>query len=63
MNGLDMLEYSGDGYSRVVNGAKWTVASLNYAARFDERNIAELERHIYLDLFFLKSSVLIITNI
>lgn len=53
MNGLDVLEYSGDGYSRVVNSAKWTVASLNYASRFDERNIVELERHNLTDETFV----------
>jgi len=52
-NELDVLEYAGDGYSRVVNGAKWTVAALNYAARFDERNITELERHNLTDETFV----------
>ena len=52
-NELDILEYSGDGYSRVVNGAKWTVAALNYASRFDVRNIAELERHNLTDETFV----------
>ena len=53
MNGLDVLEYSGDGYSRVVSGAKWTVAALNYAERFDERNIVDLERHNLTDETFV----------
>ena len=53
MNGLNILEYSGDGYSRVVSGAKWTVASLNYADRFDESNIVELERHNLTDETFV----------
>ena len=53
MNGLDILEYSGDGYSRVVSGAKWTVAALNYADRFDERNITDLERHNQTDETFV----------
>ncbi|MBR3223045.1 MAG: MBL fold metallo-hydrolase [Kiritimatiellae bacterium] len=52
-NELDVLEYAGDGYSRVVSGAKWTVAALNYAARFDERNITELERHNLTDETFV----------
>ena len=52
-NELDILEYAGDGYSRVVNGAKWTIAALNYAARFDERNITELERHNLTDETFV----------
>lgn len=53
MNGLDIFEYSGDGYSRVVSGSKWTVASLNYASRFDERNIVDLERHNLTDETFV----------
>ena len=53
MNGLDILEYAGDGYSRVVNGAKWTVAALNYAPRFDADNITELERHNLTDETFV----------
>ena len=52
-NELDVLEYAGDGYARVVNGAKWTVAALNYAARFDARNITELERHNLTDETFV----------
>ena len=53
INSLDVLEYDGEGYSRVVNGAKWTVAALNYADRFDERNIADLERHNLTDETFV----------
>ena len=53
MNGLDILEYSGDGYSRVISGAKWTVAALNYADRFDEKNIVDLERHNQTDETFV----------
>ena len=53
MNGLDILEHTGENYSRLVSGAKWTVASLNYAARFDERNIVELERHNLTDETFV----------
>lgn len=53
MNELDILGYSGDGYSRVVSGARWTVAALNYADRFDERNIVDLERHNRTDETFV----------
>ena len=52
-NVLDVLEYDGDGYSRVVSGAKWTVAALNYAERFDERSIVALERHNLTDETFV----------
>lgn len=53
MKGLDILEYRGAGYSRLLSGAKWTVAALNYAERFDEKNIVELERHILTDESFV----------
>lgn len=45
MDGLDILEHRGTEYKRLVNNAKWTIASLNWAPRFDETNIVELERH------------------
>jgi len=53
MNGFDILEYSGEGYLRLVNNAKWTLASLNWAPRFDERNFVELERHNLTDETFV----------
>ena len=53
MNGLDIIEYGGDGYKRLVNGAKWTLATLNYAERFDETNFAQLERHNQTDETFV----------
>ncbi len=53
VDGLDILEHSGDGYTRLVSGARWTVAALNYAQRFDEKNIADLERHNQTDEAFV----------
>jgi len=53
MEGLDILSCSGEGYRRVVDGSKWTVAALNYAARFDERNVVCLERHNLTDETFV----------
>lgn len=53
MNGLDILEYNGTEYRRLVKNAKWTIASLNWAPRFDETNIAELERHNLTDETFV----------
>jgi len=53
MEGLDIVEYGGEGYRRLVAGAKWTVATLNYASRFDRRNLCELERHILTDETFV----------
>lgn len=53
MKGLDILEHTGTEYRRLVNNAKWTVASLNWAPRFDEKNLVELERHNLTDEVFV----------
>ena len=53
MEGLDIKEYGGEGYLRLVNNAKWTLATLNYAARFDEANFVEMERHNLTDETFV----------
>ena len=53
MKGLDILEHSGTEYRRLVNNAKWTLASLNWAPRFDESNLCELERHNLTDETFV----------
>ena len=55
MHGLDILETGGEGYRRIVNNAKWTLATLNYAERFDERNLSALERHNATDETFVHS--------
>jgi len=53
MKGLDILEHQGTEYRRLVNNAKWTLASLNWAPRFDADNIVELERHNLTDESFV----------
>ena len=53
MNGVDILEHAGGEYRRLVSNAKWTLASLNYAPRFDEKNIVDLERHNLTDETFV----------
>lgn len=53
MKGLDILEHSGIEYRRLVNNAKWTLASLNWAPRFDESNVCELEKHNLTDETFV----------
>lgn len=53
MEGLDVLEHEGTEYRRLVNNAKWTLASLNWAPRFDEANFVEMERHILTDETFV----------
>ncbi|MBQ7268614.1 MAG: MBL fold metallo-hydrolase [Bacteroidales bacterium] len=53
MNGLDIIDNGGEGYRRLVNNAKWTLATLNWAPRFEEKNIVELERHNLTDETFV----------
>ena len=53
MEGLDVVEYAGEGYKRLVDGPKWTLATLNYAARFDEANFCKVERHLLTDETFV----------
>ena len=50
---MEIFEYDGEGYKRMIDGPKWTVASLNYAARFDEANFEKLERHLLTDETFV----------
>ena len=53
MKGLDILEHCGIEYRRLVNNAKWTLASLNWAPRFDESHVCELEKHNLTDETFV----------
>lgn len=53
MNGIDIFEHSGNEYKRLVNNARWTLASLNWAPRFDKANLSELERHNRTDESFV----------
>ncbi len=53
MNGVDILEYDGEGYRRLVNGARWTLAALNHAERFDAGTSVTLERHNATDETFV----------
>lgn len=50
---MEVIEYPGEGYRRMIDGPKWTVASLNYAARFDEANFEKVERHLLTDETFV----------
>lgn len=52
-NSIEVLEYAGDGYSKVMSYGAWRVAIINYAERFDERNLTRLERHLLTDEVFV----------
>lgn len=51
--GIDIVEHVGEGYARVIDGPKWTVAEINHADRFDARRISYLERHNLTDETFV----------
>lgn len=53
MKGLDILEHDALEYRRLVSNSKWTLACLNWAPRFDESSLCELERHILTDETFV----------
>ena len=50
---LEILDYDGEGYRRLVDGPKWTLAVINYAPRFDPANFTRLERHLLTDETFV----------
>lgn len=53
MDGLDIIDNGGEDYIRLVNNAKWTLATLNWAPRFEEKNITDVERHNLTDETFV----------
>lgn len=53
MKGLDIKEYNGKGYFRLINNAKWTLAIINWAPHLEESNFCDMERHILTDEVFV----------
>ena len=51
MEGLDVIDYLGEGYHSAMAFGAWRVAFLNYAKCFDE--IKRLERHMETDEVFM----------
>jgi len=50
---LEILDYTGEGYSTVMRYERWRVAFLNYAPRFDGELIERVERHMLTDEVFV----------
>lgn len=50
---VEVLEYNGEGYKRIKDNGDWTVAVINYAARFDPVNFVRMERHLRTDEVFV----------
>ncbi len=53
MNGLDIYEYSGEGYRPLAKCGSWLAASLRYAERFTPEGMTYLERHMQTDEVFV----------
>lgn len=55
MNGLEIFDYNGKGYTRVMEFGAWTVALMNYAEHLDmcHRDNPRLERHNETDEVFV----------
>ena len=52
-DGIEILDYDGEGYSRVMSYGEWRVAIINYSERFEEKNLGLLERHMLTDEVFV----------
>ena len=53
MEGLDIIQYHGEGYKAMLYYDSWRVAFLRYAERFDKEHIQKLERHLLTDEVFV----------
>lgn len=53
MNGLEILEYTGEGYSPVMAFDEWRVALHNYAECANPEKLGKLERHMCTDEVFV----------
>lgn len=50
---IDVCDFEGEGYARVVEFGAWTAAVINYAPRFDEAGFERMERHNETDEVFI----------
>lgn len=53
MKGLEILSFDGEGYRRLIETPKWTVAALNFTEKFARGRISYLERHLATDESFV----------
>lgn len=52
-DGIEILDYEGEGFSVVMRYDAWRVAMINCSERFEEKNINRLERHLLTDEVFV----------
>ena len=50
---IDICDYEGEGYSRVVEFGSWTAAVINYGPKQDPENFNYMERHNETDEVFI----------
>lgn len=53
IQGLEVVIPQEGGFSRVVNGPKWALASIGYSEKYDEKNFTVLARHLHTDEAFI----------
>ena len=51
--GLEVVIPQEGGFSRIVDGLKWTLASIGHSQKYDERNFTALARHLRTDEAFI----------
>ena len=51
--GLEVAIPQEGGFSRIVDGLKWTLASIGYSEKYDEENFTALARHLRTDEAFI----------
>lgn len=52
-DGLQIFEYTGEGYNRTMHFGKWRVAFLNWSEKFSEGSGFPPERHLLTDEVFV----------
>lgn len=52
-DGIEIFDYEGEGFSRVMSYDAWRVAMINWSERFEEKNLDKLERHLLTDEVFV----------
>ena len=53
VKGIELFDYTGEGFAKVIRYQGWRVAIINYAERYDRKYIEKLERHLLTDEVFV----------
>ena len=52
-NRIDILEFNGDNYQKLMSFESWRVAMINYGNRVEKENLYRMERHMLTDEAFI----------